>query len=78
MLLFQMLNNDRHRKTIAALPLDRLLTETDGPFTRLRSEEPAHPKDVATTVERLAHLLSMSFEEIVALISNNLRQLVSS
>lgn len=74
----EMLKNDRHRKTIAALPLDRLLTETDGPFTRSRNGEPARPKDVAATVEALALLLSMRFEEIATAIQNNLRRLVSN
>jgi TatD DNase family protein len=74
----EMLKNDRHRKTIATLPLDRLLTETDDPFTRSRGEIPARPKDVADTVQALALFRSMSFDEIAAAIRNNLRQLVSN
>jgi TatD DNase family protein len=74
----EMLKNDRHRKTIGTLPLDRLLTETDGPFTRSRGEIPARPKDVADTVQALALFRSMSFDEIAAAIRNNLRQLVSN
>jgi TatD DNase family protein len=74
----EMLKNDRHQKTIAALPLDRMLTETDGPFTRSHGETPARPKDVADTVEALALLLSMRLEDIAAAIQNNLRQLVSN
>ena len=74
----EMLKNDRHRKMIAAIPLDRLLTETDGPFTRAHGEVPARPKDVAATVEALALLLSMRLEEIATAIQNNLKQLVSN
>lgn len=29
-----MLNNARHASVVAAIPFDRLLTETDGPFTK--------------------------------------------
>jgi TatD DNase family protein len=74
----EMLKNERHRKTIAALPLDRLLTETDGPFTRARSEEPARSKDVADTVEALALTRSISFDDMAAAIQANLRELVSN
>ncbi len=74
----EMLKNDRHRKTIAALPLDRLLTETDGPFTRTASEAPARPKDVSGTVKALAQARSSGFEELAAAIQNNLRHLVST
>jgi TatD DNase family protein len=74
----EMLKNDRHRKTIAALPLDRLLTETDGPFTGARGETPARPQDVADTVEVLALTRSISFDEMAAAIQTNLRQLVST
>ena len=74
----EMLKNGRHRKTIAALPLHRLLTETDGPFTMAHDEVPARPKDVGATVEALARLLSMRFEETSTAIRDNLRQLVSN
>jgi len=74
----EMLKNNRHQKTIAALPLDRLLTETDGPFTRAGSEAPARPKDVAKAVEALALNRSISFDEMAAAIQSNLRHLVST
>lgn len=74
----QMLKNDHHRTTVAALPLDRLLTETDGPFTRSRAQEPARPKDVHDTLRMLAQVRSISMEEMAAKIQTNLRYLVSS
>ena len=30
----EMFKSDRHRSTISSLPLDRILTETDGPFCK--------------------------------------------
>ncbi|MEY9441725.1 Qat anti-phage system TatD family nuclease QatD [Bradyrhizobium elkanii] len=73
-----MLNNDRHRKLIAAMPLDRLLTETDGPFTQLGGSNPARPRDVKFTVEGLADIRSVSPDEMRATIQENLRRLVSA
>lgn len=73
-----MLNNDRGRKTVAALPLDRLFTETDGPFTQTANRTVARPVDVADTVEALAAVRSMSAAELSGVIQSNLRQLVSS
>ena len=72
-----MLTNDRGRKMVSALPLDRLLTETDGPFTQASNQAPARPGDVAVTVEALATVRSMSNAEMITAIQNNLRQLVS-
>ncbi len=74
----EMLKNDRHRKTIAALPLDRLLTETDGPFTQSHRQEPARPKDVRETLRALAQVRATSAEEMAANIQTNLRHLVSA
>ena len=73
----EMLKNDRHRKTIIALPLDRLLTETDGPFTQVRGKAPARPKDVVDTVKALALTRSVTFDEMATAIHSNLGQLVS-
>jgi TatD DNase family protein len=48
---------------ICSLPEDRLLTETDGPFTS-RGNRPAEPADVVTTIERLAAARRMGAEEM--------------
>jgi TatD DNase family protein len=73
-----MLSNDRHRKIIAGLPSDRLLTETDGPFTKAGDQNPARPRDVILTVEGLAGIRSTSPEEMQTTIQENLRRLVSA
>ena len=44
-----MLRNERGRKLVESLPLNRLLTETDGPFTE-EDGRPARPWDVAHTL----------------------------
>ena len=50
-----MLGDEKRRALVAALPPDRLLTQTDGPFT-LSGDRPSRPQDVADTVVGLAHL----------------------
>jgi len=44
-----MLNNERHASMIQTIPLDRILTETDGPFTRTGDRQ-SKPSDVAIAV----------------------------
>lgn len=72
----QMLRNDRHRAIVADLPLDHLLTETDGPFTRV-DQRPAAPIDVKWTVEELARVREMDSKAMSEAIRANLKRLVS-
>jgi TatD DNase family protein len=72
----EMLRNDKHRKMVASLPLDRILTETDGPFTKIDNRE-TKPVDVRRTIEDLAVVRAMQSQEISETILNNLKQLVS-
>jgi TatD DNase family protein len=51
----EMLRNERHRATVATMPIERILTETDGPFTELDGR-PTHPPDVMMTIESLARI----------------------
>lgn len=70
-----MLANDRHRDLISTLPLDRVLTETDGPFTRSGPRQ-AVPADVASAVGALAQLRGMTPEAMARTVNANLRALV--
>jgi TatD DNase family protein len=70
-----MLRNDRGRALVESLPLDRLLTETDGPFTEVAGK-PANPSDIAHTVNELASLHRRSTIEIGELIRANLKLLL--
>jgi TatD DNase family protein len=72
-----MLENERHAPTVALIPLDRLLTETDGPFTKT-GERPSRPSDVAVVVEALGRLHGMSTSAVAATIRANLRTLLGS
>lgn len=70
-----MLENERHASMVAAIPLDRLLTETDGPFTKT-ADRPSKPVDVAIVVEALSRLHSVSTSALAATVRNNLRSLL--
>jgi TatD DNase family protein len=72
----EMLHNERHRATVLALPLESLLTETDGPFVKVDGRD-VRPADVPNTVEELARLRSMPALELAEIITSNLKRLVS-
>ena len=72
-----MLGNERHAAMVELIPLDRLLTETDGPFTKT-GERPSKPPDVAVLVEALGRLYGMPTSAVVAAIRGNLRTLLAS
>jgi len=72
----EMLKNERHVSTVLSIPKDRLLTETDGPFTKIDGRI-AIPNDVIRVVRELAILHQMSVPHMAELIRMNLRQLVS-
>jgi TatD DNase family protein len=72
-----MLSTERGRELVAALPIDRLLTETDGPFTQVNGN-PSRPADVATVTEKLATLRMMSPNSSANFVIANLRTLVGS
>jgi TatD DNase family protein len=71
-----MLRNDRGRNLVAALPSDRLLTETDAPFTQIANKATA-PIDVKETVEALATLRNMTLEDVAQIIHSNLHALLA-
>ncbi len=71
-----MLYSERGRALIQALPPDRLLTETDGPFTQFESR-PSRPNDVVQSIEILCRLLSVTPDAASEKIASNLRNLGS-
>lgn len=71
-----MLGKEAKAAFLRSLPRDRLLTETDGPFTKAGSRA-AEPIDAGRAVRALAELLSAPEAEIRALIVSNLRQLLA-
>lgn len=67
-----MLENERHATMIQAIPLNRMLTETDGPFTRT-GESPSQPVDVAVVVKGLGCLHGLTSDDVARIVRDNLR-----
>lgn len=70
-----MLDTEKRRALIARVPLERLLTETDGPFTTT-GDRPSRPADVIDAVISLAALLGTTPMEMARQVGENLRQLL--
>jgi TatD DNase family protein len=71
-----MMLNARHREVVSAIPIERLLTETDGPFTKAGTR-PARPTDVGIAVDILAKSRGLDVQAGIDVIQRNLRTLVS-
>jgi TatD DNase family protein len=72
-------NADSRRRTVAALPLQRLVIETDSPYLapyphRGTRNEPAY---VAHIADKIAAILSISPQEVVAVTAQNAARLFS-
>jgi TatD DNase family protein len=67
----EMLRSPKHRELVGKLPVDRLLTETDGPFVE-RDGRPARPSDVASTVADIAALRGVPVGEMAQVVIRNL------
>ena len=65
-----MLTSARGRALIRRLPSDRLLTETDAPFTTVNGRKSA-PGDVTATAERLAVARGVSLQKMRQTLSAN-------
>lgn len=70
-----MLDGEKRRALVAAIPLDRLLTETDGPFTQI-SGRPSHPSDVSLSIIELARMHRIEGSAMARHVTANLRTLV--
>ena len=71
----EMMRTDRGRELILSLPRDRILTETDGPFTQ-RDGRSAEPSDVPITANTLGGMLGISTNAMAKVIASNLRTLL--
>lgn len=74
-----MVGGSKGRRLVEAMPPDRVLTETDGPFTRRSGgTEPLRPWDVAAAEAMLAEVWSTTAEQARERLLDNLRRLVSA
>ncbi len=66
-----MLRSERGRRILAALPPDRVLTETDAPFARVE-RRPSRPADIVALTSELARYWDESTEGVVARVYESL------
>lgn len=71
----EMLSSQKHARMVAKLPLDRLLTETDGPFVSIEGR-PARPRDVSIAVAELGKLFNVSAKEMAEIVASNLKEML--
>lgn len=72
----EVLRKERHRDLVATLPLDRILTETDGPFCQ-REGRPVRPVDASVVIELLAQAMVAEPATIAMTVLSNLRRIES-
>lgn len=71
----EMARSERGRASIAELPANRILTETDGPFTAVGGR-PSEPADVQATIDSLASIRSVPAQTLAEIVRENLRMLL--
>lgn len=71
----EMVRSDRGRALIADLPVDRILTESDGPFTQIDGH-PAEPADMHVSNDIIARVRNMPTHEIARAVQINLQTLL--
>lgn len=71
-----MFRSARGLALVRSLPVDRLLTETDGPFVEI-GNDPVRPGDLSGTVGLVASTIGMEHEEARRRILKNLADLLS-
>ena len=70
-----MLSTRNGRNIIQAIPHDRILTETDGPFIKIAGRE-IKPADVKLTEEVLSEFLGINGGDVSLRIRENLKNLL--
>lgn len=72
-----MLNSEKASALVRTLPVERILTETDGPFTEVDGR-PSKPTDVANTLLSLAALMGLPAPTLAKTMKDNLRRLLEN
>ena len=71
-----MLKTPHGRRLVAGLPIERLLTETDGPFVQLGAR-PIRPTDLEGVISELAEVKNTSVTGLSERVVQKLKSLVS-
>lgn len=70
-----MLANERHLPMIMDIPMERILTETDGPFTKIFDRSTV-PSDVTYVIDMLSHFYNIQPTELASNVRDNLKKLL--
>ena len=70
----QMLRSPTGRAIAKCVPMDRILTETDGPFTKI-DKRPSRPADIEITLGNLAKARGIDIEAVRQTVAANARRL---
>lgn len=73
----QMLLTEKGREFARNVPIDRLLTETDGPFTQIMGRT-TRPTDIALTINKIADLRQIDLHELASVIRSNLKRAIET
>jgi TatD DNase family protein len=73
----EMTRNERGQALVTDLPIDRLLTETDGPFTQTHGR-PSHPTDVPLAIDAIARTRRTTAEVVARSVRASLETLLQS
>jgi len=71
-----MLKSAKGRGLVTEIPRDRILTETDGPFTFTDQGSPFTPKELDLVINKLCELLQIAHGELIEKINKNLEFLL--
>ncbi|MBB5620960.1 TatD DNase family protein [Pedobacter cryoconitis] len=71
-----MIQSENGQKIISRIPVDKILPETDGPFTEV-SGRPSKPSDVALVYHFLSKIWEKNLVEVDKIISANFQRLIS-
>jgi TatD DNase family protein len=72
----EMTRTDRGRDLIRSLPRDRILTETDGPFTQVEGR-PSEPSDVLDVIAGIGARIGLPADVAAKAVLSNLRSLLA-
>lgn len=70
-----MLQSENGLRIIREIPLERLLTESDGPFVNIQGRA-ANPLDMKLVIYRLAELRQTSYQDMENRVFNNFRRIL--
>lgn len=70
-----MIKSKNGQKIIERIPIDRILTESDGPYVMTKGK-PTEPMDVRLVIEHLKIIWNKSFEEIDQIVQGNFNTII--